>query len=302
MALPLDAKRRARLNQKRWAEIEQLFNRAVECEPDQRSQLLEELGSSDPELRGEVESLLSCCRSAGAHVGAAMHEEAAAINSSRDTATIARTMLAGEVVSGAVIGAYHLLELLGEGGMGEVWLAEQKQPVRRRVALKLIKAGMDTREVVARFESERQALALMDHPAIAEVFDGGSTPAGRPYFVMGYVPGMPITDYCDKHKMTLPERLHLFIQVCDGVQHAHQRAIIHRDLKPSNILVSEVDGKPMLKIIDFGVAKAISHRLTENTLVTRVGALLGTPEYMSPEQANSAGADIDTRTDVYSWE
>jgi non-specific serine/threonine protein kinase/serine/threonine-protein kinase len=199
-----------------------------------------------------------------------------------------------------IIGPYQLLELIGEGGMGEVWLAEQREPVRRRVALKLIKAGMDTREVVARFESERQALALMDHPAIAKVFDAGSTPEGRPYFVMEFVAGVPITIYCDKHQLTTPQRMELFIQVCEGVQHAHQKAIIHRDLKPSNILVSEVDGKPMPRIIDFGLAKATSQRLTDGSMYTRVGALLGTIEYMSPEQADSAGEDIDTRTDVYS--
>jgi hypothetical protein len=201
---------------------------------------------------------------------------------------------------GAVIGRYHLLQKIGEGGMGEVWLAEQKEPVRRRVALKLIKAGMDTREVVARFESERQALALMDHPAIAKVLDAGSTPQGAPYFVMEYVAGVPITSYCDNHRLNTRERLELFMRVCVGVQHAHQKAIIHRDLKPSNILVTEVDGHPEPKIIDFGVAKALTQRLTADTMFTRLGALVGTPEYMSPEQALSSGEDIDTRTDVYS--
>jgi len=199
-----------------------------------------------------------------------------------------------------VIGPYRLLECIGAGGMGEVWLAEQKSPVRRRVALKLVKAGMNTREIVARFESERQALALMDHPTIAKVFDGGSTPEGLPYFVMEYVAGVPITDYCDRHRLTMRERLELFAQVCEGVQHAHQKAIIHRDLKPSNILITQVDGRPVPKIIDFGVAKATSQRLTAETMFTRVGALIGTPEYMSPEQADSGGEDIDTRTDVYS--
>jgi serine/threonine protein kinase len=203
-------------------------------------------------------------------------------------------------VEGTMIGPYRLLEPIGQGGMGEVWLAEQKHPVRRRVAIKLIKAGMDTREVVARFESERQALALMDHPAIAKVFEAGSTEQGRPYFVMEYVTGIAITDYCDKHKLNTQQRLELFIRVCEGVQHAHQKAILHRDLKPSNILVGEIDGKPMPKIIDFGVAKATSHRLTAATLFTQVGALIGTPAYMSPEQADSAGQDVDTRTDVYS--
>jgi serine/threonine protein kinase len=199
-----------------------------------------------------------------------------------------------------LIGPYRLLQPIGSGGMGEVWLAEQTQPVRRRVALKLIKAGMDTGEVVARFQSERQALALMDHPSIAKVFDAGSTPQGRPYFVMEYITGVPITTYCDQHRIILRQRLQLFIQVCEGIQHAHQKAIIHRDLKPSNILVGEVDGKPVPRIIDFGIAKAISQPLTAETLFTQTGAILGTPAYMSPEQAGSSGADVDTRTDVYS--
>ena len=202
--------------------------------------------------------------------------------------------------AGALIGRYHLLQKIGEGGMGEVWLAEQKEPVRRRVALKLVKAGMNSREVIARFESERQALALMDHPAIAKVLDAGSTPQGAPYFVMEYVAGVPIPVYCDNHQLTTRERLELFVRVCEGVQHAHQKAIIHRDLKPSNILVTEVDGKPAPKIIDFGVAKALTQKLTADTMFTRVGSIIGTPEYMSPEQALSSGEDIDTRTDVYS--
>jgi non-specific serine/threonine protein kinase/serine/threonine-protein kinase len=200
----------------------------------------------------------------------------------------------------AVIGRYQLLQKIGEGGMGEVWLAEQKEPVRRRVALKLVKSGINTREVIARFESERQALALMDHPAIARVLDAGATPLGAPYFVMEYVAGLPITAYCDTHRLSMRERLELFIRVCEGVQHAHQKAIIHRDLKPSNILVTEVDGRAVPKIIDFGVAKALTQKLTADTMFTRVGALVGTPEYMSPEQALSSGEDIDTRTDVYS--
>jgi eukaryotic-like serine/threonine-protein kinase len=199
-----------------------------------------------------------------------------------------------------VIGHYHLLQKIGEGGMGEVWLAEQKEPVRRRVALKLVKAGMNTREVIGRFESERQALALMEHPAIAKVFDAGSTPEGAPYFVMEYVAGVPITEYCDSHRLSIKERLELFMHVCEGVRHAHQKAVIHRDLKPSNILVAELDGKAAPKIIDFGVAKALSQKLTAHTMFTRVGALIGTPEYMSPEQALSSGEDVDTRTDVYS--
>jgi serine/threonine protein kinase/tetratricopeptide (TPR) repeat protein len=198
------------------------------------------------------------------------------------------------------IGPYRLMQMLGEGGMGEVWLAEQKTPIHRTVALKLIKAGMDTKAVAARFESERQALALMDHPNIARVFDAGSTPEGRPYFAMEYVPGLPITEYCDKRRLTIKERLELFIQVCEGVQHAHQKAIIHRDLKPSNVLVVEQDNKAVPKIIDFGLAKATSQPLTDRTMFTELGVMLGTPEYMSPEQADQREQNIDTRTDVYS--
>jgi serine/threonine protein kinase/tetratricopeptide (TPR) repeat protein len=203
-------------------------------------------------------------------------------------------------VSSASVGPYRLIQLLGVGGMGEVWRAEQTEPFHRTVALKLIKAGMDTKAVVARFDSERQALALMEHANIAKVFDAGATPAGRPYFVMEYVPGLAITDYCDKHRLTIKERLELFTQVCEGVQHAHQKAIIHRDLKPSNVLVEEVDNKPAPKIIDFGLAKAMGPRLTEMTMFTEVGGVVGTPDYMSPEQADRNERNIDTRTDVYS--
>lgn len=198
------------------------------------------------------------------------------------------------------IGPYRLVRVLGEGGMGEVWLAEQTTPIHRTVALKLIKAGMDTKAVVARFESERQALALMDHPNIAQVYDAGSTAEGRPYFAMEYVPGLPITEYCDKHRLTMKERLELFMQVCDGVQHAHQKAIIHRDLKPSNVLVAEQNDKAIPKIIDFGLAKAMAQRLTDKTMFTELGVLVGTPEYTSPEQADLREQSIDTRTDVYS--
>src|SRR5512136_3178105 len=198
------------------------------------------------------------------------------------------------------IGPYHLLQKIGEGGMGEVWVAEQQKPIHRRVALKLIKAGMDTRQVIARFESERQALAVMDHPAIAKVFEAGETDQGRPYFVMEYVQGIPITVYCDQNRLTTKERLELFRHICEGVQHAHQKAIIHRDLKPSNILVTIQDGVPVPKIIDFGVAKATARSLTERTMYTELGVLIGTPEYMSPEQAEMSGQNVDTRTDVYS--
>jgi non-specific serine/threonine protein kinase/serine/threonine-protein kinase len=198
------------------------------------------------------------------------------------------------------IGPYKTLQKLGEGGMGIVYLAEQEKPIRRRVALKVIKLGMDTKQVIARFEAERQALAIMNHPNVAKVFDAGASEQGRPYFAMEYVKGVPITKHCDTHRLTTKERLELFIQVCEGVQHAHQKAIIHRDLKPSNILVSIENDKAVPKIIDFGVAKATEHRLTEQTVFTQMGVMVGTPEYMSPEQADLTAQDIDTRTDVYS--
>jgi eukaryotic-like serine/threonine-protein kinase len=206
-----------------------------------------------------------------------------------------------DISPGALVGGkYRILEKLGSGGMGVVYLAEQVEPVKRRVALKLIKLGMDTREIVARFETERQALAVMDHPNIARVFDAGATETGRPYFVMELARGIPITDYCDLHKLSTQERLKLFIGVCQAVQHAHQKGVIHRDLKPSNILVVIQDDQPVPKIIDFGIAKAVDHRLARQTLFTEQGQLIGTPEYMSPEQAEMSGLDIDTRTDVYS--
>jgi tetratricopeptide (TPR) repeat protein/serine/threonine protein kinase len=202
--------------------------------------------------------------------------------------------------AGGVVGPYKLLERIGEGGMGTVWLAEQTEPVRRRVALKVIKPGMDSAQVIARFEAERQALALMDHPHIARVLDAGATPNGWPYFVMDLVKGVPITRYCDEHRLTPRQRLELFIPVCQAVQHAHQKGIIHRDLKPSNVLVALYDGKPVPKVIDFGVAKAAGQPLTDKTLVTGFGAIVGTLEYMSPEQAEVNQLDIDTRSDVYS--
>jgi serine/threonine protein kinase len=265
--------------------VEQLFQAALGIKPTERTAFLDKECAGEPVLRQAVEDLLAVDADAGSFLKRPLFQLSTA-----DSLT----------TSEIVIDHYHLLQLIGEGGMGEVWLAEQKQPVRRRVALKLIKAGMDTREVVSRFESERQALALMDHPAIAKVFDAGTTPEGRPYFVMEYVAGMPITTYCDRHKLSTRQRLELFISVCEGVQHAHQKAIIHRDLKPSNILVTEVDGKPVPRIIDFGVAKATSQRLSAGTLYTQIGAVIGTLDYISPEQADSGGADIDTRSDVYS--
>jgi eukaryotic-like serine/threonine-protein kinase len=202
--------------------------------------------------------------------------------------------------TGGRIGRYKLLEKIGEGGFGVVYMAEQVEPVHRQVALKIIKAGMDTRQVIARFEAERQALALMDHPNIARVLDGGTTQTGRPYFVMDLVRGIPITDYCDQCEISTTERLVLFVKVCHAVQHAHQKGIIHRDLKPSNVLATLHDGEPVPKVIDFGVAKALSQRLTEKTLYTGFGEMIGTPAYMSPEQAEISGLDVDTRSDIYS--
>lgn len=201
---------------------------------------------------------------------------------------------------GEQIGPYKLLSTLGEGGCGIVYLADQKRPVKRRVAIKVIKPGMDSKQVIARFKAEEQALALLDHPNISRVFSAGTTEAGRPYFVMEYVKGVPITEHCDRHKLKIEDRLDLFLQVCDAIQHAHQKGIIHRDIKPSNILVPIEGDSAMLKVIDFGVAKAISQPLTERTLFTEQGQLIGTPEYMSPEQAEMTAQGIDTRSDIYS--
>jgi eukaryotic-like serine/threonine-protein kinase len=201
---------------------------------------------------------------------------------------------------GATIGRYKLLEKIGEGGMGTIWMAEQREPVRRRVALKIIKLGMDTKQVIARFEAERQALALMDHAHIAKVFDAGVTGSGRPYFVMEYIKGVPIVDYCDQERLDMKARLDLFTKVCHAIQHAHHKGIIHRDIKPTNVLVTMMDGAPIPKVIDFGIAKAASGDLTPKTLFTEHRQMIGTPAYMSPEQAEMSGLDIDTRSDVYS--
>src|SRR5262245_52884287 len=195
------------------------------------------------------------------------------------------------------VGRYRILECLGEGGMGVVYLALQEEPMRRKVALKLIRSGMDSKSLLARFDAERQAFALMNHPSIARVYEADVTEDGRPYFVMEYVPGTSITEYCDVNRLDTIERLTLFLDVCDGVQHAHQKGIIHRDLKPSNILATVQDGRAVPKIIDFGVAKATDFSLTDKTLYTSHNQLIGTPEYMSPEQAS--GSDLDTRADVY---
>ncbi len=202
--------------------------------------------------------------------------------------------------AGSRIGPYRLMEQIGEGGFGLVFVAEQQEPVKRKVALKVIKPGMDSKQVIARFEAERQALALMEHPNIARVFDAGTTESGRPYFVMELVRGIPITEYCDQNHFSPGERVELFVSVCHAIQHAHQKGIIHRDIKPSNVLVTSHDGKPVAKVIDFGVAKAIHQHLTERTIYTEFAQMIGTPLYMSPEQAEMSGLDIDTRSDIYS--
>ena len=270
---------------------EQIVNAANQLQdPAQRAAFLDAACQHDASLRAEVEEQLkreSAARSSG---GSSAVAASAMTEASSPTAD----------ALGAMIGHYKLLEQIGEGGMGVVYMADQQMPVRRRVALKIIKPGMDTRQVIARFEAERQALALMDHPNIARVLDAGTAPTGGPYFVMELVRGISITEYCDKNNLPVPERLTLFIQVCHAVQHAHQKGIIHRDLKPSNVLVTLHDGKPVPKVIDFGVAKATNQQLTEKTLFTNFSQMIGTPLYMSPEQAEMSGLDIDTRSDIYS--
>jgi serine/threonine protein kinase len=227
-------------------------------------------------------------------------EENARLNRVRNASSAAGGPLAEDRPGAEIAGRYKLLELIGEGGMGAVWLAQQQQPVKRKVAIKLIRAGMDSKLVLARFEAERQALALMEHPNIAQVFDGGVTERGRPFFVMEYIKGVPLTDYCDQARLSVRERLELFLPICRAVQHAHSKGIVHRDLKPSNIMVCLYDGRPVPKVIDFGLARALHHELTDRTLHTAHGVIVGTPIYMSPEQAEMNNLDVDTRTDVYS--
>jgi serine/threonine protein kinase/tetratricopeptide (TPR) repeat protein len=255
--------------------------------PEQWEARLAELAGGDEQLRQTVNQLLA------AHRGAASFLESPA-------PSVGRTIGAGASEGpGTIIGPYKLLEQIGEGGFGVVFMAEQTEPVRRKVALKILKPGMDTRQVIARFEAERQALAIMDHPNIAKVFDGGATAFGRPYFVMELVKGVPITEFCDQNQLTPRQRLELFIPVCQAVQHAHQKGIVHRDLKPSNVLVTMHDTVPVVKVIDFGVAKALGQALTDKTLFTGFAQMIGSPLYMSPEQAGQSGLDIDTRSDIY---
>jgi serine/threonine protein kinase len=255
----------------------------------------------DAELQRQTERLLRVHREAGSFLvrpaPPLCDGEGALATGAAGEATAEQTRGEGP---GTKIGPYKLLEEIGEGGFGIVFMAEQEQPVRRKVALKVLKPGMDTRQVVARFEAERQALALMDHPNIAHIFDGGATASGRPYFVMELVEGIPITEFCDQDQMTVRQRLELFLDICRAVQHAHQKGVIHRDLKPSNVLVTLHDGTPVVKVIDFGIAKALGQQLTDKTLFTNLAQLIGTPLYMSPEQAALSGLDMDTRSDIYS--
>jgi serine/threonine protein kinase/tetratricopeptide (TPR) repeat protein len=276
--------------------VRDVFVAAVKLPPDRWEAFVEEACAGADELCRQVIDLLREHQQAGNF----LDQPAAHVRATGEFDPGANGSASVLECAGTTIGPYRLLELIGEGGMGAVWMAEQRQPVQREVALKIIKPGMDTRQVVARFEAERQALALMDHPNIAKVLDGGTTAGGRPYFVMEMVKGVPITRYCDEHRLTPHERLELFLPVCQAIQHAHQKGIIHRDVKPANVLVAPYDGRPVPKIIDFGVAKATGQRLTERTLFTGFGVVVGTLEYMSPEQAELNNQDIDTRSDIYS--
>jgi serine/threonine protein kinase/cytochrome c-type biogenesis protein CcmH/NrfG len=268
---------------------QEIFESDLQQRTEGRSTYLEEACGDNPELRQRVEKLLQFHDNAGAFLEKAAAEVLATENIPPVTEH-----------PGTLIGPYKLLEQIGEGGFGVVYRAEQTEPVRRKVALKIIKPGMDSREVIARFDAEKQALSMMNHPHIASVLDAGATESGRPYFVMELVKGVPITEYCDQCNLTTRERLELFVSVCQAIQHAHQKGIIHRDVKPTNVLIAMQDGKPVPKIIDFGVAKAINQRLTEQTLLTNFAQMIGTPLYMSPEQAEMSPLDVDTRSDIYS--
>jgi serine/threonine protein kinase/Tfp pilus assembly protein PilF len=270
---------------------EAVFDGAVQLPPEQREAYLKATCAADVNLMARVLDLIRVHEQGGGPL------DEPAVPPPKKTMVLTLPPVENP---GDKIGHYKILQLIGEGGCGSVFMAEQEQPVRRRVALKIIKLGMDTKEVIARFEAERQALALMEHPNIAKVLDAGATDAGRPYFVMELVRGIKITDYCDQNNLDTPDRLKLFAQVCRAIQHAHQKGIIHRDIKPSNILVTLHDGVPVPKVIDFGIAKATNQRLTDKTLFTQFEQFIGTPAYMSPEQAEMSGLDIDTRSDVYS--
>src|SRR5262245_40600737 len=271
------------------SDIDSIFCSAIEIESsEERDLYVHQICGDDNQLRRQVMRLLN----AHFYGGSILDSPANDLISTLDHPLSEKP--------GAMIGPYKLLNQIGEGGFGVVFLAEQERPVKRRVALKIIKPGMDTRQVIGRFEAERQALAMMNHPNIATVHDAGATENGRPYFVMELVQGVPITEYCDQCNLTTIERLELFITVCQAVQHAHQKGVIHRDIKPTNVLVAMQDGRPAPKIIDFGVAKAVGQQLTEHTLVTAFAQIVGTPLYMSPEQAELSPLGVDTRSDIYS--
>ena len=269
--------------------VEAIFLEAIEKQPKDTEAFLDERCGPDETLKQQVLDLLS----AHEQTGSFFVDKQPAWDGADDPAEETEQV-------GQKIGPYTLREKIGEGGMGVVYVAEQERPMRRKVALKVIKPGMDSKSVLARFEAEQQALAIMNHRNIAKVLDAGLAASGRPYFVMDLVSGIPITDYCDEKRLNVRERLSLFVSVCQAIQHAHQKGIIHRDIKPSNVLVTEEDGEAVPKIIDFGVAKALSQRLTDRTLYTNYQAFLGTPLYASPEQASLSNVDVDTRSDVYS--
>ena len=278
--------------------VEQAFLAALDkAVPAERTAYLDQVCQDNAKLRQHLERLLAAHRRAHdtlVNAPSPPQQDLPAVGPTLDAAN------GTQESSGVRIGPYRLLHVLGEGGMGTVYLAEQDEPVKRRVALKIIKAGIDSAKVIARFEQERQALAMMDHPNIAKVLDAGTTETGRPFFVMELVKGIPITRYCDQEHISPRRRLELFLPVCQAVQHAHQKGIIHRDLKPSNVLVALYDGKAVPKVIDFGVAKATHQKLTDRTMFTEAGSIVGTLEYMAPEQAELNNLDIDTRADIYS--
>jgi serine/threonine protein kinase/Tfp pilus assembly protein PilF len=276
--------------------LQQLFARAIEFPEAERDAFLDRECAGQPQLRERIRRLLGADAEAGRFMAGASASRAAPESATTETKSVDPN--AGAILGS--IGRYKLLQIIGEGGFGTVYMAEQSEPIRRRVAVKIIKLGMDTRAVITRFDAERQALAMMDHSNIARVFDAGATDNGRPYFVMELVDGVPLTQYCDAHRLTARERIELFIPICQAVQHAHQKGIIHRDLKPSNVLVTLHDGVAVPKVIDFGIAKATLARLTERTMFTELRQMIGTPQYMSPEQAEMSGLDIDTRSDIYS--
>src|SRR6056297_2998504 len=302
--------------------LDQRFWQLKECGSEaERRQLLDQIRREDKTVARRLEVMLQCEDqlgsfmaladdpdesggdfSAGAPVQAGAHPTPAALDATKDSQPSEKEPFrdCGSLPFPKHIGPYKLLEPIGEGGMGVVYLAQQSNPVRRKVALKVIKPGMDSRQVIARFEAERQALAMMDHPNIARVLDAGTTDQGHPYFVMELVRGIPITEYCDRVKMPIRQRLELFCEASAAVQHAHNKGIIHRDIKPSNVLVTENDGTPTVKVIDFGVAKALTDNLTDKTMYTGVFQMIGTPLYMSPEQASLSSLDVDIRCDVYS--